>query len=169
MRIGVVSDTHDNIEMAKRSGKILRDKGVDMIVHLGDWIAPFTLVELASSFEGKIVGVYGNNDGEKIGLQRVASMYNAELYEPPYTLEIDDKRLLLVHGWGSPEHTREIVEALASSGRWNAVLYGHTHQADHRVINGVILLNPGTASGILNKPSIAVLDLKDMSVEVIQL
>ena len=169
MRIGVISDTHDNIEMARRSGEAFRSLGVDLIIHLGDWIAPFTLAELASSFGGRIIGIYGNNDGEILGLQRVASMYNAELHEPPYMLSLDGRRLLLVHGWGSPEQTRELVEALAHSQRWDAVLYGHTHQADYRVINGVILLNPGTASGILNKPSIAVLDLKDMSAEVIRL
>ncbi len=168
MLIGVISDTHDNIDKIREAVKVLKEADVDIALHLGDYVAPFSLVELAG-LGVPVKGVFGNNDGEKAGLLAAASSLGFELHEQGYTLEADSRRLLLLHGFGSPDNTRELVYALASSGRWDAVLYGHTHQPDIRYIRGVLVLNPGTVSGILNKPSMAILDTGRMTARVIEI
>ena len=166
--IGVISDTHDNIEKIREAVNLLKNTGVDMVIHLGDYVAPFSLIELAG-LGVPVKGVFGNNDGEKSGLLAAASSLGFELHDQGYTLEVDGRRILLLHGFGSPDNTRELVYALASSGRWDAVLYGHTHQPDIRYIRGVLVLNPGTVSGILNKPSMATLDTGRMTARVIEI
>ncbi len=161
--VGVISDTHDRVETARRGVRLLRDLGADIIVHLGDYVAPFTLKAiLEEAGNARFYGVFGNNDGEKQGLLRAAGEAGATLSEPPLTVEIGGVRFLLLHGFGSPQQTREIVEALAASGRWGAVLYGHTHEPHKTVLgNGALLLNPGDGGGVLRRPTVATVKVEE--------
>ncbi|MEB3788900.1 MAG: metallophosphoesterase [Desulfurococcales archaeon] len=168
--VGVISDTHDNISNTRKAAKIFKDAGVDIVLHLGDIVAPFTLMALAEVLEGiRVVGIYGNNCGEKLGLQRVAQGLGVELYEPPHELMISGKRILMVHGYGSPDMTKSIVYSIARGGEWDIILYGHTHMRDKQIVEGKLVLNPGEAAGVLDKPSIALLDIQSMDVRFIEL
>jgi len=168
MLIGILSDTHDNLALAERAARILMDRGVDMVVHLGDIVSPFTLRRLASLLDVEMKGIFGNNDGDKLLLYKIAAERGWSLEEQPRILELQDRRILLLHGFGAAEKTRSIVDALALSGFFDAILYGHTHSPDLRRLNGTLILNPGAASGYLaEKPSVAVLDISDMRAEII--
>ncbi|MCE4598974.1 MAG: metallophosphoesterase [Desulfurococcales archaeon] len=169
MLIGVISDTHDVLSYVEKASKIFNDVNVEFIIHLGDYIAPFTLRLLASKVNARIIGILGNNDGEKLGLLNIASNYNVDLVEQPRSLDLAGRRLLLVHGFGSPQDTRELVYALAESRRWDAILYGHTHEPDISYKRGTLILNPGNAGGLLYKPSIALLDTDRMAARLIEL
>ena len=61
MRIGVVSDTHNNLPNVARIVELLREARVERVVHTGDVTQPKTLLALAS-VGVPILGVYGNND-----------------------------------------------------------------------------------------------------------
>ena len=167
MLIGVISDTHDNIDNVRRATLKFRELGVDMVIHLGDIIAPFTLLELARNVEVPVKAIYGNNCGEKLGLERVASIVNGEIWEPPKTITLDGRRILLIHGYGTTDNTLEIVDALAESKRWDAVLYGHTHEARLDYKRRVLILNPGDGGGWLSKPSIAVVESDTLRARII--
>jgi len=168
--IGVVSDTHDNLEAARQAARRLVREGATIVLHLGDVIAPFTLKPFREEGVERLIAVYGNNCGEKLGLLRVARQLGYEIHEPPHLLEVDGKRILMLHGYGPAEKTLMIVEALAASNRFHAVLYGHTHRADNRFIGGTLLLNPGEACGYLTgKKTIALLDTEKMKAEIIEL
>lgn len=169
MLIGVISDTHDSLHNVRRAVRLFKELGVELIVHLGDIISPFTLRELLSSGGTRVEGVLGNNDGERLGIMRVADAYSASFGDQPRTLAIENKRLLLIHGFGDPGNTREIVESLAESKRWHAVLYGHTHEPDISYKRGVLILNPGDGGGVLREPSIAVVETSSMKARVIRL
>ncbi len=166
--VGVMSDTHDRLDTTRTAVRFARNEGIEILIHLGDIVSPFTLKLIAEELRGtRIVAIYGNNCGEKLGLKRVAERYGVELYEPPYTLELGDRRLLLLHGWGSKENTRAIVNALAVSNHWDAILYGHTHEVDLRRADGTLILNPGAASGYLAEyPTMAFLDTDEMRARI---
>ncbi|MEN2999053.1 MAG: metallophosphoesterase [Acidilobaceae archaeon] len=168
MLVGVVSDTHDSLERAARAAQAFKERGVSAVIHLGDVIAPFTLrpfLELGARFEG----VFGNNDGERMGLSRLAAAFGASIHDPPRSVVIGGKRFLLVHGFGDPDSTVEIVRALAESGRWHAVLYGHTHEPLLTYRRGVLLLNPGDGGGVLNRSSYALVDTETMRARLVEL
>ncbi len=169
MIAGIISDTHDVLDYVKRALNVFKNTGVDMIIHLGDYIAPFTLELLASKAGVKIIGVFGNNDGERTGLLNTAHKHNVDLGDHPRVLELDNKRLLLLHGFGSPDLTKELVYALAESKKWDAILYGHTHEPEILYKRGVLILNPGTAGGLLYKPSVALLETDRMIARLIEL
>ena len=170
MLVGVLSDTHDNVWATRKAARFLVERGVRVVLHLGDVIAPFTLRVLAEEGIEKAYVVYGNNCGEKLGLKRIAEKLGYEITEWPRLLEINNRRILLLHGVGSAEKTRDIVDSLALSGRYDVVLYGHTHKVDVRRLGSTLVLNPGEACGCLTgKRTIAILDLETLSVNIIEL
>ena len=71
MKIGIISDTHDNVPKVKEAVTIFNEEGVDLVIHAGDYIAPFAVAPL-NNLKCDYVGVFGNNDGEKLGLNRVS-------------------------------------------------------------------------------------------------
>ena len=170
MIIGVVSDTHDNQEAARRAARLLVERGAELVLHLGDIVAPFTLRRFSEESVKRLIAVYGNNCGERLGLQRVAASLGYEIHEWPYTVEIAGRRILMLHGTGPAEKTRGFVEALAASGRYDAVLYGHTHEVDVRRIGSTLVLNPGEACGCLTgRKTIALLDTEAMEAEILEI
>lgn len=169
MLIGVVSDSHDNVDKLSQAVEILNDKGVDVVFHLGDIISPFTL-RVLGGLEAEVHVLYGNNDGDKLLLAHVAKENGLNIHEQPFTIEIDNYKVIAIHGWGSKENTKYIVDSFAHSGRYNIILYGHTHEVDIRKTGNVLVVNPGELHGYLSRRStIAVIDLKKFGVEVIEL
>jgi len=167
--IGVMSDTHDCLDCIRRASKIFSEVNVSAVLHLGDIIAPFTLKLLIESVRVRLEAIFGNNDGEKLGLLRIAQVYGVGLGDQPRVVSFNGRRLLLVHGFGDPATTYDVVRALGESRRWDAVLYGHTHEAIIDYVKGVLVLNPGDCSGYLNKPTVALLDLRTMKARLVEL
>lgn len=63
-RIGILSDTHDNIPRIKDAVTRLNKEGVDLVLHAGDYIAPFVMGTL-KDLNAEMIGVFGNNDGDR--------------------------------------------------------------------------------------------------------
>lgn len=60
MKIGLISDTHDNIQNIRKAVRKFNDKHVDVvIIHAGDFVNPIAVESLAGV---TLVGVLGNND-----------------------------------------------------------------------------------------------------------
>ncbi len=119
--------------------------GVKTVIHAGDFVAPFTLPVLGEA-ECPVIGVFGNNDGERVGLSRGFARLG-ELHERPHELVLNGRRVLVLH---EPVALPE----LASS--FDLVIYGHTHRVDVREN----LLNPGEVCGwVTGKSSAALVDL----------
>jgi len=160
--IGLISDTHDNQDAVDKASKVFITKNVELILHAGDWIAPFTLMRLAKAGI-PIIGVFGNNDGERKFMREVAAKNNVRLEEEIAVVEGYGLKIALIHGTSNI-----IVEALARSNMFDIVVYGHTHRRDLRRLGKTLLVNPGEACGYLTgEASIAILDTKTKSIEFI--
>jgi putative phosphoesterase len=64
MKIGVISDTHDQQELILQCVHMLNDASVDLVIHCGDWVSPFILHSF-KDLRMPMKGVFGNNDGDK--------------------------------------------------------------------------------------------------------
>ena len=124
MKVGVISDTHDNRGKLSKAVEIFNSEGVDLVIHAGDLVAPFTSKDLSNLKASRFVAVFGNNDGEKIGLKTALSKIGS-INQGPYELTYQGKRFVVMH-------EPSCIEALASSGRYDVIIYGHTHQVDVR-------------------------------------
>ncbi len=161
MRIGVISDSHDHLGYLRRAVDALNDHQVELVLHAGDYVAPFVVNELAR-LQCRLQGIFGNNDGERLGLaRRIAEIGHVQVQ--PLFLELDGCRLAMVH---EPEP----VEAFAQSGLYEVVLYGHTHRREERRVGDCLVLNPGEVCGWLTgEPTCAILELPARTVQWIEL
>lgn len=165
MLVGVVSDTHDNLHSIRRIRQRFLEEKVEAVIHLGDFVAPFSFRELFRGFEGRGFAVTGNNDGELLILSRMAREMRIELKSHPFEVSLGGRRLLLLHGYGDPQTTTSYARLFLFSGGFDAVLFGHTHQFHVEWSGRGLLLNPGEGGGWLTGAcTAALLDLKTMDV-----
>ncbi|MDQ4101402.1 MAG: metallophosphoesterase family protein, partial [Thermoproteota archaeon] len=76
MKIGLISDTHDNFRTIEGAVRIFGEKGIEYIIHAGDITTP----EAVEAFSGlKMIGVLGNNDLDKQGLTSAFEKIGGEL------------------------------------------------------------------------------------------
>ena len=169
MLVGVLSDTHDNLNNVEKAIDFLKRKNIKMIIHAGDIIAPFTLKKFSKSGL-EFYGVFGNNDGEIYLLSKIALSEGLNLRHPPYELELEGRKMVIFHGMGGIEETKRIVRAVAKYGYYDIVIFGHTHEVTVEKIGKTLLLNPGEVfGGLTGKASFVILDLETLEVEIIEL
>jgi len=162
MRIAVMSDSHDNIW--KLQNALPHLKAADLTLHCGDIISPFMMIRLIKGTGGKPVHiVWGNNDGDKRLLSEVAaSAENIHLHGEYALLDFDGFKVAV-------NHYPKVARALAESGNYDLVCYGHDHIAHHEWVGETMLLNPGELMGMNSRSTIAVYDTETKVVEYIDL
>jgi putative phosphoesterase len=159
MLIGIMSDTHDHLIYTKKAIELFNDKKVKYVIHAGDYTSPFTL-KLFKELKCKYTGIFGNNDGDKLLLLERA---DGNIHNQPYIFTLNNKRIIVMH-----EH--HIIDALADSGHFDLVIYGHTHKADVRKVKNTLVVNPGeVGTWLYGKSSVALADLDKMKAEIIGL
>lgn len=147
MKIALVSDSHDNLDKIKKFVKDVKERQVDLIIHLGDIISPFSAREFLKA-EKKIISVFGNNDGEIKGLSDLL-----DIKPFPRELEIDGKKIVLYHDPLFDENKTE---------PWDFLFYGHTHKKYYIKKGKTTIINPGELCGYLTSLSTYVtLDLSN--------
>ncbi|RLC95002.1 MAG: YfcE family phosphodiesterase [Chloroflexi bacterium] len=153
MKLGIVSDTHDNLPMIARAVELFNREKVDLVVHAGDFVSPFTADRL-QGLQARLVGVFGNNDGDRpLLVRRFESI--GEIRDDHCELELDGRKIAVMH-------QPRFLEALVVSGRYDLIIYGHTHQVDIRR-GSTVVVNPGECAGWLtDMPTVAVIDLTTM-------
>ena len=147
MRLGIISDSHDNIW---NLDKALSRIDADLLIHCGDFCAPFIMDHLAG-FKGEVHCVFGNIDDRKKKKKKAEEHDNITLHGDIAELDIDDKKIAIVHN-------HLVAEALASTGKYDIVFFGHTHQKKDEMIQETRLINPGEIMGRLGKPGYAIYD-----------
>lgn len=167
MRVVVVSDTHDNLLTIDKLGSYISKKqDIDLILHLGDYVSPFTLKKLLD-LNVKLIGIFGNNDGDKISMLKVLGSLG-ELHEPPLELSVDYLKALMIHGYRSKELTEKLVNSLALSNYYDLIMFGHTHIPKIGKVGNTVILNPGALSGYLtNTPTLAIINTEEFNLLVI--
>ena len=93
MKIGVVSDTHNNLKNIEIIINLFNDEKVPIVIHTGD-ISNANTLEQFSKLNSKLIGVYGNNDRNELGLKEVAQKNKFQFQEPPRRLSLLDKKSL---------------------------------------------------------------------------
>lgn len=130
MKIYIVSDTHGSTDFFITN--VLSNNDADLIIHLGD------LVDDASEIE------------EITGVQTICVSGNNDFFSSIPTdkiINFNNYRFLLTHGhkYGVNFGTEYLVQK-AKELNCNVVLFGHTHRKLSTKIDGIYLINPGSAS-----------------------
>ena len=64
MLIGLIADSHDNLQLIDKAVKVLNEKNVELVLHVGDFVSPFVVSKL-KDLHCRVIGVFGNNDGDR--------------------------------------------------------------------------------------------------------
>lgn len=155
MIVGIISDTHDNLPNIEKAVNFFNEKKVDFVIHAGDFVAPFSVLRL-KKLQCPWSGVFGNNDGEKLGLINVSE---GKIFEPPLRLKLDNKKITVVHDLNKLDVDNENA---------HVIIYGHTHISQTLKKNNKLIINPGECCAwITDKSTVALLDLSDFSVQTV--
>ncbi len=159
MRLAVMSDTHDNISNLRLAINKIRAAGCGMILHCGDFVAPFMLAELEAAGL-PVHGVFGNNDGDQFLLTKHALTIhqNITLHGAFGRLEIEDRRVAFMHDG-------TVADDLAASGRYDIVCYGHFHIHNQYYMDSTLVLNPGELLGKDDVPGFCIIDTRTLKAE----
>jgi len=155
-----MADSHENMPLIAKAVELFNNEGVGLVLHAGDFISPITGKEF-DNLKARLIGVFGNNDGDKLFLQRRFQDIG-ELHEDYHELEIEGKKIVLMH-------QPKFLEALIASKKYDLIVYGHTHQVDIRE-ERTLVVNPGECGGWLTgRSTVAIVDLKTMKAKVYDL
>jgi putative phosphoesterase len=162
MKLGILSDTHNNADNTKQALAVLRGRGVDRLVHCGDLTTP----DIIALFDGWHVDfVFGNMDRQQGSLEEAAAaLPNASIGEV-FEANHDGTRIAAYHG-----HVEDRLYGLIYQGGYDVVLHGHTHRRRDDRVMGTRVINPGALGGTRHEQrSLCVLDLADGHLEVVKL
>ncbi|MBU0986271.1 MAG: YfcE family phosphodiesterase [Proteobacteria bacterium] len=163
MLVAVMSDSHDNIWNLRKALGIIKDEKAGMIIHCGDFVAPFMLTELNAAGI-PVHGVFGNNDGDQYLLTKfsLTTLTNVTLHGLVGQVAPDGFRLAFTH--------QEVVaRGLASSDDFGMVFFGHSHQYLQEKIGQTALLNPGEVMGKDGSPGFCLVDTETTRITKIEI
>lgn len=157
-----MADTHDNLEATEKAIEFFNAKGVEQVLHAGDLVSPFTAARF-SDLEAELHFVWGNNEGDRGHTRTKFGEIGVEPAGEFASLELDGRKIALLHG-----KDEEVVDALAESRKYDAVVRGHTH--DPVISEDPLVINPGPTSGYLSdRRTVALLDTEEMQAELVEI
>jgi hypothetical protein len=160
MKVAIISDVHDNLVNLEKYLKWCGENKIEEIIMCGDLCAPATLARvLAPKFSGKIHMVFGNVSDRETERKVAKKFPNVIHYGDEGEFEIDGKKVAIIH------YPIE-AKALAQSGKFDFIFYGHSHKPWIEKIGNAYLANPGTLSGMFQKATFAVWDTESEKMEL---
>lgn len=159
MKIGILSDSHDNHTTAEDALSLFRREKVETVLHLGDVCDPSVLGAFRASAI-RILGVFGNNDRDRTGMQAVSGN---GFERGPRVVSLDGRRILM-------SHIFDELQGRIAGGGFDLVLFGHTHRPVTMRAGSAVIINPGEACGFTSgRPTCAVVDLGTMGARILDI
>ena len=173
MKIGIISDTHDDLRGIQKAIHLLKQHKAELIIHCGDWVSPFAVGYIAHEAKKaglKVKGVLGNNIGDlQTIMERNVKSESPVEFAHQSTMELDlkGKKAVVYHG-----HDKQLLEDLIASKNYDAVFCGHTHKPKIETIGKTLVVNPGNTcfaveGQITDTASVALYDTNANTAEII--
>lgn len=134
MRIGLISDTHDNEPALRAAVTHFRQAQVQTVLHAGDVTRASTL-QLLAGFDVWIAR--GNMDYDPhlaLAVERFGDERLARVHE----LRFDGMRIAMTHG-----DSWQQLETLIRATTYDYVIHGHTHVPKDETVGKTRIINPG--------------------------
>ena len=165
MLVGLIADTHDRLPMVDKAVKKLNEEKVELVLHAGDYVAPF-VIPMFKKLSAKLIGVFGNNDGDRELLKKRFSEHEElEMRGNFAEIVVDGLKIALLHG-----NEEELLTALVNSESFDVVVHGHTHKPEVYRKGKTLVVNPGEVCGYLTgKSTVALFDTDKREAKVIEL
>jgi putative phosphoesterase len=160
MRLGIISDTHGQVELTRPAVRVFESLEVNAVLHCGD-IGSLAVVELFAAWPTHFV--FGNCDYDHAKFTAAICNAGQTCHGLFGDLEFDGVRVALLHS-----HERRRFRNTIDSGAYRLVCYGHTHVAAIDRRGETVVLNPG-AIYRATPHSVAIVDLPAIEATIIDL
>ena len=160
MKLGILSDSHDNLPMIEAALEAFRARGVERIIHCGDVTGSKTVMAFAG---WEIDFTLGNCDWSPESLESAIREIGGRLHPTYGELELAGKRIAWTHS-----HDARLLSRLEHSGDYDLLCYGHTHVAEEHWTGKTLVLNPGALQRAIGKRAV-VMDMATGERETIDL
>lgn len=134
MRIGILSDTHDQVERTRRAVAALLAGGAEALIHCGDLTIPAVVEEVVGA---PAYIVFGNCDYYPDDLRLAMRRTGATCLERGGLIELGGRRVAVAHG----DSHREIERLTAEAPDY--FFSGHTHLRRDDREGPIRFINPG--------------------------
>lgn len=161
MRVGVFADSHDHLEHIRQAVSLFNEKRCELVLFAGDLISTICVPPLRK-LRCPVVAAYGDNEGNRVGLQSGFSIVGT-LSDPPVLHEAQDgTRFVIVH---------MLRQLRGFDLEFDIAIYGHSHRPRvHHDSFGRLFINPGETGGwSFGNPTVALLETATNHVEILPL
>ncbi|AMV40558.1 metallophosphoesterase [Planctomyces sp. SH-PL62] len=134
MRIGILSDTHDQVARTRSAVATLLTAGAEALIHCGDLTTPEVALECVGA---PAFLVFGNCDYDVDALRRAIRQAGATCLEWGGLIELGGRRIAVTHGDSRQEVQRLTAEAP------DYFFSGHTHVRRDERQGPTRFINPG--------------------------
>lgn len=160
MRVGIFADSHDHLAHLRLAVELFNAAECRLVLFAGDLVSTFAVPPLRK-LRCPLVGCYGDNEGNKVGLMSGFALVGT-LGEPPlwHTAE-DGTRFVLCH----------MKRQLRGLADFDVAVFGHTHKPriEHDD-TGRLLINPGETSGwTFGRPTVVLLETSTLDAQIVPL
>ncbi len=162
MKIGVMSDTHDNLSNLTYVLEVFREKEIETIIHCGD----LTSLEMVSHFDGfRVIYLIGNMDKVNGAIKsRFEKMREDNFAGTVFKGKLGGVLVAATHG-----HINNKIMDLVSQKKFNWIFHGHTHEKRDEVIRDTRVVNPGALGGLgRGSRTFCIVDLAEDKVEFLR-
>jgi len=161
MKIGIFADTHDHLANIRLAVERFNAEQVELVLFAGDFVSTIAVPPLRN-LKAPLVACYGDNEGNKVGLQSGIKLVG-KLSEPPVHLTTDDGTRFVI------THMKRQLRGVDVD--YDIAVFGHTHKpridSDE---HGRMLINPGETSGwSYGRPTVVILETKTRVATVVDL
>jgi len=152
VKIGIVSDTHDNLNNLEAAVEVLRAEDVSSILHCGDLCGS----DVIRALDGFDVWIAQGNMDRHVGLSQTAAEKFGHIpfawFQKP---TLNGYPLAMIHG-----DNEEVLGNIINSGQYKYVFHGHTHRRRDQQVGRTRVINPGALGGTRKQSrSFCILDL----------
>jgi putative phosphoesterase len=137
-QVAILGDTHVPSRQPEIPEWVVeRVRDADHVVHVGDFDDPAVRADLRDRAP-ELTAVHGNMDPDDLDAPAVA------------TRDVEGVRFVVSHGTGNPEgYEQRLVDTAVehADNETTVAVGGHVHTPIDKHVDGVRLLNPGSATG----------------------
>jgi hypothetical protein len=135
MIVGIISDTHDNIDKLREACTLFEEYGVELVLHGGD----HNRQDIYDEMGFPMISVLGNHDDPyRFEDYTNARGFKIEFHEGTYEFSLDGKEIAICHG----DLPYKIIP-LVNCQKYDLVITGHNHIPGLKQNGKTLRINPG--------------------------
>jgi len=158
--VGILSDSHSRVALLENFAGLMRDRGVDLLIHCGD-ITDIPAVRALRNFE--VHWVFGNCDWNQAALETEMRRWGHHCHGIRGEIEIGGKTLAFTHG-----DRQRLLGSMLLDPRIDLAIHGHTHRRRDEIIDGGRVLCPGAFARV-KTPTAVILGIPSLEAEFVEI